>query len=328
MRRMTHRRRALITSSTLGHMAGGTTVSGLRRGAAGAGRARAPALVLLLAVLLAGLVGACGGRTSPLADPVGSTPNRPPAIDLGSTHPSIPTTPPAPQQRPPVKPAPPASSAPSAAEDLAPFFAAARSSDARIRAAAAAINRGGVGRSTIHFDRSIRAVIKAAVPDQAAAAIPAGLDPDLLRAVLLVHSELVARAAAFNGVYEFTYEPVPVTDRRSVEMLGAFAAGSAIAKRYPGDLAALRTLATTSPPINAARPDSRKAAELALHIALINEANNGCGGNGGAVFTALRPIVWKAIVTDYGRFDGTIAGIRFTATYTPGVGWKAELNAC
>ncbi len=146
--------------------------------------------------------------------------------------------------------------------------------------------------------------------------------------MLLVHSELVARAAAFNGVYEFTYEPVPVTDRRSVEMLGAFAAGSAIAKRYPGDLAALRTLATTSPPINAARPDSRKAAELALHIALINEANNGCGGNGGAVFTALRPIVWKAIVTDYGRFDGTIAGIRFTATYTPGVGWKAELNAC
>src|SRR5207248_2320883 len=102
------------------------------------------------------------------------------------------------------------------------FFAAARSYDARIRAAARAVNRGGVGHSTIYFDRSIREVIKASVPDQAARAIPAGLDPTLLHAVLLVHSELVARSAAFNGVSEFIYGPVPVTDRRSVELLNAF----------------------------------------------------------------------------------------------------------
>jgi hypothetical protein len=328
MTRITHLRRVLITALTLGRAADGTTaVSGPRRGAAGAGRARAPAVVLVLAASLAGLVGACGGGTGPQPDPVGSTSNQPPAIDTGSAQPSIPATP-APQQRPPVKPAPPANATPSAAEDLAPFFAAARSSDTRIRAAAAAINHAGVGRSAIHFDPSIRDVIKAAVPDQAAAAIPAGLNPGLLRAVLLVHSELVARSAAFNGVYEFTYEPVPVTDRRSVDMLNAFAAGSAIARRYPGDLAALRALAMASPRVRAARPDSRQAAELALHIALIKGANNGCGGNGGALYTALQPIVWKTIMTGYGRFDGTIAGIRFTVKYLPGVGWKAELNAC
>ena len=33
-------------------------------------------------------------------------------------------------------------------------------------------------------------------------------------------------------------------------------------------------------------------------------------------------------MTDYGRFDGTIAGIRFAVKYRPGVGWQAELNAC
>ncbi len=55
-------------------------------------------------------------------------------------------------------------------------------------------------------------MIKASVPDQAAAAIPAGRDPDLLRAVLLVHSELVARSAAFNAVLELTDETLPRTD--------------------------------------------------------------------------------------------------------------------
>ena len=321
MRPMKHLRHALIRASTLRRAAGGTTVSGPRCGAAGAGWARAPAVVLVLAVSLAGLVGACGGRTGLPADPAGSTPNQPPAIDIESTQPSMPTTP-APQQRPPVKPAP------SAADDLAPFFAAARSADARIRAAARAVNRGGVGRSTIHFDRSTLDVIKASVPDQAARVIPAGLDPELLRAVLLVHSELVARSAAFNWVHEFTYEAVPVTDQKSVGLLGSFAAGSVIAKRYPGDLAALWALAKASPPIRAARPDSRQAAELALHVAWIKGQNNGCGGNGGYVYTTFQPIVWKTIVTDYGRFDGTIAWIRFTVKYAPGVGWKAELNAC
>jgi hypothetical protein len=277
-------------------------------------------VVLVLAVSLAGLVGACGDRAGPPVDPRGSTASPPPGTATASALPSPPPTL-APLPRPQVKPAR------SAADDLAPFFAAAGSADERIRAAARAVNRG-VGASTIHFDRSILEVTEASVPGTARA-IPAGMDPDLLRAVLHVHSELVARSAAFNWVGEFTYQPVPVTDQESVRLLGGFAAGSVIAKRYPADLAALRALAKASPPIRAARrPDSRQATELALQIAWINGQNNGCASNGGYVFTALQPIIWKTIVTDYGRFDGTIAWIRFAVTYAPSTGWKAELNAC
>jgi hypothetical protein len=54
-------------------------------------------------------------------------------------------------------------------------------------------------------------------------------------------------------------------DRRVVgHPVTAFAAGSVIAKRYSGDLATLRALATAGPPIHATGPDSRQAAELAL----------------------------------------------------------------
>jgi hypothetical protein len=322
MRRMRCLRRALIRASLVGGVDGAGVVSG-RGGGGAVGRARARAVVLVLAVSLAGLVGACGGRAGPPVDPRGSTASPPPgtatATPTGSALPSPPPTL-APLPRPPVKPAR------SAADDLAPFFAAAGSADERIRAAARAVNRG-VGRGTIHFDRSILEVTEASLPGTARA-IPAGMDPDLLRAVLLVHSELVARSAAFNWVSEFTYQPVPVTDHESVRLLDGFAAGSVIAKRYPADLAALRALAKASPPIRAARPDSRQAAELALQIAWINGQNNGCASNGGYVFTALQPIIWKTIVTDYGRFDGTIAWIRFTVTYSPSTGWKAELNAC
>jgi hypothetical protein len=34
------------------------------------------------------------------------------------------------------------------------------------------------------------------------------------------------------------------------------------------------------------------------------------------------------MVTDCGRFDGTIGGIRFAATYIRANGWNVELNAC
>jgi hypothetical protein len=88
--------------------------------------------------------------------------------------------------------------APTAAADLAPFFAAADVTDARIRAAAAAINQD-IGPTTAHVRRPTRTLILASAPRLPAKAIPAGMKPDLQRAVLLVHSELVARAAAFNG---------------------------------------------------------------------------------------------------------------------------------
>jgi hypothetical protein len=214
---------------------------------------------------------------------------------------------------------------PTAGGDLAAYFAAAEVADARIRAAAVAVNRG-IGPTTAHVARSTRDLILASAPRQAGEAIPAGMAPDLQRAVLLVHSELVARSAAFNDVH--AGETIPLTDPESVRMLGAFRAGSVIAHRYPHDLAAARALAQASPLLPTVSADSRQAAELALQIAVINGENNGCGNAGGYVYTTQRPIRWQTIVTDYGRFDGTISGIMFAATYNPASGWHVELNAC
>jgi hypothetical protein len=93
-----------------------------------------------------------------------------------------------------------------------------------------------------------------------------------------------------------------------------------------------RALAEGSPPLRPTRAGSRQAAELALQIAVINGENNGenngCGNAGCYLYTAPRPIRWQTIVTDYGRFDGTISGIGFAATYNPASGWHVELNAC
>jgi hypothetical protein len=231
--------------------------------------------------------------------------------------------PPAPTSTPSSRPR--SDPAPTAAGDLAAYFAAAEVADARIRAAAVAVNRG-IGPTTVHITRSTRNLILASSPRQAGKAIPAVMQPDLQRAVLLVHSELVARSAAFNGVR--TANTLPLTDPESVRMLGALRSGSVIAHRYPHDLAAARALAKASPPLRTVRADSRQAAELAMQIAIINGENNGCGSAGGYLYTTPWPIRWKTVVTDYGRFDGTIGGITFAATHSPASGWNVELNAC
>jgi hypothetical protein len=291
--------------------------------AAGRRRSRAPTAVLLLAVTSAALAAGCGRDPGPT---IVGAPAAPQASDANTS--------PASSDTPRVRPSTPRSSpstgprsdtAATAAADLAPFFAGADVADARIRTAAAAINRD-IGPTTAHVRRSSRALIVASSPRPAAKAIPAGMSPDLQRAVLLVYSELVARAAAFNGVD--TTQTVLLTDPDTVRMLHAFRVGSGIARRYPADLATARALAQTNPPIHTVSPGSRQAAELALQIATINGENNGCGSAGGYLYTAPRPVQWKTIVTDYGRFDGTIGGIRFAATYIPANGWTVELNAC
>jgi hypothetical protein len=290
---------------------------------AGRRRSRAPTAMLALAVASAALAAGCS------RDP-GATTLGAPTVPQPSDVTSNPAPSDTAQVRPPTPRSTPSTGprsdpAPTAAADLAAFFAAADVADARIRAAAAAINRD-IGPTTAHVRRPTRTLILASSPRPAAQAIPAGMTPDLQRAVLLVHSELVARAAAFNGVD--TTQTLPLTDPDSVRMLGAFRAGSVIAHRYPADLATARALAQASPPIHIVSPNSRQAAELALQIAVINGENNGCANAGGYLYTAPRPVRWKTMVTDYGRFDGTIGGIMFAAAYTPANGWNVELNAC
>jgi hypothetical protein len=290
---------------------------------AGRRRRRAPTALLALAVVSAALGAGCSRGSGPTT--VGA-----PAVPQASDATNNPVSSTSPRVRPPTSNStaptgPRADPAPTAAADLAAFFAAADVTDARIRAAAAAINRD-IGPATVHVRRSTRTLILASAPRLPAKAIPAGMTPDLQRAVLLVHSELVARAAAFNGVD--TTRTLPLTDPDSVRMLDAFRVGSVIAHRYPADLATARALAHASPPIRTVSPNSRQAAELALQIAIINGENNGCGSSGGYLYTAPRPVRWKTMVTDYGRFDGTIGGIMFAATYTPATAWTVELNAC
>jgi hypothetical protein len=279
--------------------------------------------VLALAVASAALAAGCS------RDPGSTTlgaPTVPQPSDVTSNPAPSDTArvrPPAPRSTPSTDPRSDPASTPAA--DLDAFFAAADVADAHIRAAAAAINRD-IGPTTAHVRRSTRTLILASSPRPAARAIPAGMMPDLQQAVLLVHSELVARAAAFNGVD--TTRTLPLTDPESVRMLTAFRAGSVIAHHYPADLATARALAQASPPIATLSPNSRQAAELALQIAIINGENNGCANAGGYLYTAPRPVRWKTTVTDYGRFDGTIGGIMFAAAYTPANGWNVELNAC
>lgn len=286
---------------------------------AGRRRSRAPTAVLALAMASAALAAGCSRDPGPTT--LGA-PTVPQPSDANS-NPASSNTPPPPRSTASTGPRP--DPAPTAAADLAMFFAAADAADARIRAAAAAINRD-IGPTTAHVRRSTRNLILASSPRPAAQAIPAGMTPDLQRAVLLIHSELVARAAAFNGVD--TTQTLPLTDPDTVRMLGAFRAGSVIAHHYPADLATARALAQASPPIGTVSPNSRQAAELALQIAVINGENNGCANAGGYVYTAPRPVRWKTTVTDYGRFDGTIGGIMFAAAYTAANGWNVELNAC
>jgi hypothetical protein len=279
-----------------------------------AARRRKRVFVLVLTMLLVGFGSACGG-----SGPSTASPSRSPTTPAAP--PSTPSTTPAPAPR----PVPPVT-ARTAADDLAAFFAAARGDNTRIKAAARAINRE-IGHSTIQFSASTIEAVKASVPNRTARAIPAGMNKNLMRAALLVYSDLVARSAAFNYVPEFKYAPRAVTDPESVRLLQALAVGSAIARRYPADLAAARALAKASPPIVVAGADSRQAAELAVRVETIRLMNNCCGSAGGHVATELLPLTWTNTTSPHGPWTGTIGGIRFTATYTASDGWTVRLAA-
>src|SRR5918993_722539 len=254
--------------------------------------------VLVLAVAAAALVAGCTASPARTADPPrGPTQSPVPVPTPRTDTPRQPTD--TPRPRPVPEPAPP-----TAADSLAAFFAAARADDARIRAAARAVNRE-IGSTSVHFSRATVNTVEASTPARTARAMPAGMDADLLRATLIVYKDLAARSAAFNQVPEFAGEVRPRTDPEVVRFFGALRGGSLVARAYRADLAAARTLAAAKPPIAPARPDSRAAAALAIRIAMVNLANNGCNSTGAPVHRDLVPIVWKATVTPEGRLDGS-----------------------
>jgi len=237
--------------------------------------------------------------------------------------------PPLPAGQPDPEPEPePASPGPSAADDLAGFFAAAERVDQRLRDAAEQFN-ATVGPDTVRVDEALRQSVSSLHVSDAAAAIPAGLPPDLLLEVLIVQDGLTTRASALRGAVE------EIDAGRMEAALGCLENGGAEAERFDADVAAAKALAGSSAPIVVAAPDSRAAGELALRLSVIQGLNGGCGACGDAASPVeLVTITWYDDPTIDPGSSGTVDvggggdPLRFSATYTPGAGWEAFPIAC
>ena len=274
------------------------------------------------AVLVAGLAG-CGSTIAPGTGRTATSPA--PATASPATSPAPATTSPAPAVSSPA--APPRASA---AAQLAGFFAAAQLADAQLRHAAVLVN-GGIGTTGMRFSPAALAAVNALDMAPVARAIPAGLPAELLRRVLLVYNDLESRTASLRGISESGYSSgrLPIVGQQGSYVYGCLRNGGPAAARFAADLASARALAQAIPPVTVAAPDSRAVAELALRIAFINGANSGCMSCGGVVFTTLARIIWqREYESGAGYSDGTINGVRFTADYHPGSGWRVMLFAC
>lgn len=215
--------------------------------------------------------------------------------------------------------------APSAADNLAAYFEAADSVHRNLAAAAIKIN-GGVSTSRVSFDQATVDAVAAADPAPAGVLIPPGLDPALLRAVLLTQSELVSRHSAMVRVRVGTF---PANEADAKDVLLCLGQGAGAAAKFPTDLASARALAASTPPLTPVSSDSRAAAELAIRLQDITLRNRGCDSCGGAVLTELLPIVWAQLPSWPGAppWDGNIGGVAFRATHDA-EGWHIKLNAC
>jgi hypothetical protein len=225
---------------------------------------------------------------------------------------------------------PPTTVGPTAADDLAPFLLAASELDGRLKGAAAAINASitetelVVDRATVDLVQETRRQIEVVE-----AAIPAGMEPELLRSTLLVFSDLVSRSYAMSH-WDWPqppgYETVPLVETNALWCLGN---GSEAAARYPSDLAALRAEARSMAPVSTVGPDSAAARDLAVRTATIVNANSCCDVCGGVVVGDLAEITYlddplvDPLTGD--RIDGDIDGAPFQADYRDGVGWTVSV---
>ncbi len=221
----------------------------------------------------------------------------------------------------------------SAADDLVAFFDAVETTDRDLRAAADAVN-GSIGVDTVTFEQSTIDAVDRAEPAAVAAAFPAGLEPAVEQAVLLVYSDLVSR---FASLRQGSCLYLGTRPRSELEP-SCFSQGHAAAERMPGDVRAARAAAEDSPPVVAPAPDSRAAAEVLLRIALIDGANRGCDSGGGFIATRPISVQWytnppvNPDTPEIPPLDGEVGGLGvsagFWATYATDTGWTVQLNAC
>ncbi|HUY22040.1 MAG TPA: hypothetical protein VMV22_06840 [Acidimicrobiales bacterium] len=226
---------------------------------------------------------------------------------------------------------------PSALDDLTAFFTAATDIDQKLKAAATDANRA-IGTTEITISQSTLDAIAAADPTPTAQDIPAGLPPDVLLPVLTVQSDLVSRYYAFRGFVEARpgttiprANPMPGSLSAADYLLTCLGSGSTAAGSFSADMAAARIAASHAQPVAPVDPGSQAAADLAIWLRHILEANSGCGECGGSRFIALLPITWHHVAPlapGSGAWDGDIGGLLFAARYTQAQGWTVQLNAC
>ena len=276
-----------------------------------------------LAVGLAAVLSVCGCTGGPA--PNSATQSATVTATLGTTPTSTATA--TPNTTPPataaVTPTATPTAKPSAARDLAAFVAAARAADIRLRNAAVLVN-GAVRPTTLVVDARTAQAVQASKPSAVQAAIPAGMPPRLVRAVLLAFSDLVSRHQAMRSfLYVGTYPRDPVYD----DTTRCLANGPPAKARFPADLAAVVTLARSTPPLQHVAATSQASAELAVRLEHLRVANAGCDSCGGDVETKLITLVWNPAALGATTRTGTIGSIDFTATFATG-GWTVHLNAC
>jgi hypothetical protein len=304
--------------------------------------ARRVPTVVVGGALLVGLLAACGQGTAPTAPAgvpaAGGAAGSVPAGGDPAAKAPAPAAPAAPG-KPVTVPAGAAGGAgtsgavsPNALQTLAPFIAAARADDFRIRTAASALNNVATP-TALTFNRATATTAAAAANPRSAAVLPAGLPPALKSATILVYSDLVARGTPFYYVAQMKDGTVPRTDDSLQLLLRGLRKNAPIAARFPADLAALERLAARSAAVPPVRANSTAAAERALLVAWVDLANHGCANAGGYASGDLPRIFWGRKGSPQHWYDGSIGGdggqtgIAFDADFRGG-SWHVELNAC
>ena len=225
---------------------------------------------------------------------------------------------------------------PSALDDLTGFFTSAAGIDQTLKTAAVDAD-GAIGTTQITITQQTLDTIEAGDPTSVAGDIPVGLPAEVLLRVLTVQSDLVSRYYAFRGFVQVQPGTIPRTNPTPGSISAAdylmtcLGSGGKAAGSYAADVGAARQAASNALPLTPVSPSSQSAADLAIWIHGIVEANSGCGSCGGFRLTSLPKITWHhaAPLTAGGNaWDGDMAGLLFTAQYTPRQGWSVQFNAC
>lgn len=284
-------------------------------------------LLTIIAAVLAVAAVAAGSTLLVMRDDEGTTPAAP---GSSATPPTSGTAPGSPTQEPsPSLTEEPTQPAPSAAEDMAPFFAAAVTLDQQLHTAAAAINATGPPWEQITAD--VARKVQAADLGPVSRAIPAGLPHDLQQSVILVLSDLTSRRLAMES-FRYAQPVLPDdmnSDQTNAKLLADLHNGQAAAVRFDGDLAAARALSADTRPIAPLPNRSRLTAEVLILVEYVRVANAGCNARGGAVVTELPAVTWRSI-PELPDAEGTVGpgGTEFNADLRPDGTWYVYLLVC